>query len=740
MAGYNDAETGYAQGPAGFFTHLGHVTDITNKFDKDATPASGDVPTWNGTVYAPGSGPVVTLTDPVGGGGDDTAAVQAVIDAAPNGSRIVGRAGKTYSVSNIAITNKTGVIFDGQGSKLLFRSTGARVGVQLAGTCTGVEVCNWQITGNAVVGDAHAGVYCNSGQTIVGCTVRNNIIRDVTLGISFSADGGGSINGLLIQGNDLENIVGTAPGTGYGINHGGSSATPANVRIIGNRISRAQRHSIYQSKGAGVIIANNTIHSHRLDVADGVSTLTAVMIARSADILFIGNTITDYSDGALYLAGVDVGTFAQNYRVIGNLFLRQLNSVNTLYIGALTPTTDSPPTDIVVAQNSFRPNLAAGTTSIHIYNGKRMQIVDNYIYNNATTSSNGIRLAGTGETGATNTYSDDITIARNYINVVTGTSIRLSGTETTIITLRFIDNLLLAPSPWTIASSITNPNMTARGSSVAGLTGWPDASIQFFTANGTWTMPEGAKAVHVIAVGGGAGGGSGRRGAAGTVRCGGGGGGGGGLSFRTIPAAVLSATETVTVGTGGAGGTAITANDTDGNAGTGGGLTTFGTHVKAFTTSGGGGGTATAGTAGGSGAGQFAGAAGAAASGSGGVGGTGPNTSGVGGGGAGGGITSGDSPSAGGAGSLAVSVNRGASAGAAINTSATPASAPPVGSAEPGSGGGGGGGSIVGVAGSGAAGTIYGAGGGGGGASLNGNNSGAGGAGAVGCVIVITTF
>lgn len=54
MAGYNDPESGYTPGAAGFFTHLGHVTDITNKFDKDATPSSGDVPTWNGTVYAPG--------------------------------------------------------------------------------------------------------------------------------------------------------------------------------------------------------------------------------------------------------------------------------------------------------------------------------------------------------------------------------------------------------------------------------------------------------------------------------------------------------------------------------------------------------------------------------------------------------------------------------------------------------------------------------------------------------------
>ena len=97
------------------------------------------------------------------GSTNDTVAVQAAIDAAPAGSRIVGEAGKTYSVGNLTITDKTGVIFDGQGAKLLLRATGARAGVELVGTCTDVEVCNWRITGNGLTADSHAGVYCESG-------------------------------------------------------------------------------------------------------------------------------------------------------------------------------------------------------------------------------------------------------------------------------------------------------------------------------------------------------------------------------------------------------------------------------------------------------------------------------------------------------------------------------------------------------------------------------------------------
>lgn len=53
MAGYNDPESGYVPGSSGFFTYLSHMTDITNKFDKDATPAIGNGLVWNGSVYVP---------------------------------------------------------------------------------------------------------------------------------------------------------------------------------------------------------------------------------------------------------------------------------------------------------------------------------------------------------------------------------------------------------------------------------------------------------------------------------------------------------------------------------------------------------------------------------------------------------------------------------------------------------------------------------------------------------------
>lgn len=90
----------------------------------------------------------------------------------------------------------------------------------------------------------------------------------------------------------------------------------------------------------------------------------------------------------------------------------------------------------------------------------------------------------------------------------------------------------------------------------------------------TWTIPSGAKIIEVLAIAGGGGGGSGRLGAAGSARSGGGGGGPGAVvRWLGFVAESNSTTLYIDVGAGGAGGAAVTASDTNGNAGSAGGLT-----------------------------------------------------------------------------------------------------------------------------------------------------------------------
>jgi hypothetical protein len=95
-----------------------------------------------------------------------------------------------------------------------------------------------------------------------------------------------------------------------------------------------------------------------------------------------------------------------------------------------------------------------------------------------------------------------------------------------------------------------------------------NVDIQTFTANGTWTKPTGAKAVFVEMWGGGSGGGN----DTGTIGLAYGGGGGSYLSYL-FNADDLGATETVTVGAGGAG-TPVGTDNANGGLG---GASTFST-------------------------------------------------------------------------------------------------------------------------------------------------------------------
>lgn len=277
----------------------------------------------------------------------------------------------------------------------------------------------------------------------------------------------------------------------------------------------------------------------------------------------------------------------------------------------------------------------------------------------------------------------------------------------------------------------------------------------------TWSVPSGAKEIRILCVGGGAGGGSGRRGAAGTAR-GGGAGGSGGSAFSSLWAVGELPSQTLTIfpAAGGAGGAAITANDTNGNFGT----ESANSYVDAGSfrlihvpgASAGGNGT----TSGGAVFNQFHGGQGIGYFGFGNRGGVGSAT-GAGsasvtnvdvvaprGGGGGGAATATDTSGAGGDGHIPyglaapATVTSGrdvvlggtAGGGAGANGIARNVINGPAGG-----GGSGGGGNANGAGGNGGDGAFPGGGGGGGGASLNGNNSGKGGNGGGG-LVRITVF
>lgn len=423
----------------------------------------------------------------------------------------------------------------------------------------------------------------------------------------------------------------------------------------------------------------------------------------------------------------------------------QLNGVlgGAIYQGVWNATTNSPSLASATGTKGYYYVVSvAGSTNLDgvtdwkvgdwaIYNGSAWQKVDN---TDAVSSVNGY-------IGAVNLTSADILEVTNlYFTTARVLATALTGFNAAAGTVSASDTILQAINK--IVGNIAAIN--------SGITTAVD--IQAFTSSGTYTKPTGAKYIKLIMLGAGGGGGSGRRGAAGTLRTGGAGGGSGQVVIVDIPASVVGSTETVTIGAGGAGGNAVTADSTNGNAGTAGGNTTFGSIVRAGGANGGAAGNNSGAAAGGGQVGassqwSIQGTSGGNSSATGGNG-SGGNSQTVNvapsAGGGGGGITTADAAGTGGSGGNVNISNwfatgyTGINGGAANTAGNVSAALVHYHNLTIGTGGGGGNASIVAAASAGGAGGGPGAGGGGGGASLNGNNSGAGGAGQNGWLVAIT--
>jgi len=188
------------------------------------------------------------------------------------------------------------------------------------------------------------------------------------------------------------------------------------------------------------------------------------------------------------------------------------------------------------------------------------------------------------DTTITRAAAGDIAVEGNTIYRAGGTDVAVADGGTGASTLA-ANAVLLGNGTsalQTVAPSTSGNVLTSNGTTWASVapaaSGGKAADQQVFTSSGTWTKPSGfgAKAIALIQNWGGGGGGS--RGAiTGSLS----GGGGGQYSELYILLSSLGATETVTIGAGGAG---RTGSSGDGSAG---GNTTFGSWLTGY---GGGGG------------------------------------------------------------------------------------------------------------------------------------------------------
>ena len=410
------------------------------------------------------------------GSTNDTLAIQAAINATPIlGGGVLFPASGTCVSGNLTVPTRTNFSMRGLGAMIQWTGTGvdpAYIGIQLTGNLTNAVFESLILNGDGLVSNRHAGIWNFSGQTYTNIVMRHNQITNVVFGAGLGADGSGSIQGLEISENTVDNIVGTLPGIGYGLYHASTSPVPARVWIVNNQISRAQRHSIYQGRGAGVVIANNVISRHRTGQGVPGSQMPAIEVARSQDVVVSGNQIDMAQDGAIDVSSGE-GATCRNVTVTGNVIT---NGVATgIVIGTSDPLTNGPTTDVLIAGNSI-DSTTQTNPQLYIFSGIRVTIVGNTFKMLAVPGTGtSVFIRGSREGAGTATYTDEISIKMNLFSGTNGggtyTPIEFGPSAATSgIRVDVVSNLMMTSgNAFVMDAPQTAPNIRVFDTPITGL-------------------------------------------------------------------------------------------------------------------------------------------------------------------------------------------------------------------------------------------------------------------------------
>ena len=232
--------------------------------------------------------------------------LRAAIASARPGASISIPAG-TYDIGSTPIRieakRSVSIMGAGAGKTIIRASASAPFIFELAGSNDNVEVGGMTLEGaSRLRRNTHALASGSDRMNLTRARFHDLEIRNVAVGISVAGTGSGICDDVVISSNRLDNIQdvvkpdGSTSGSGYGIHNEGCS----NVRITGNTIRNADRHSIYQasayqpdrpSASGSIVIDNNIIIDHgRTSSIDNVW-LVALVVARSSNVVVSRNEI-----------------------------------------------------------------------------------------------------------------------------------------------------------------------------------------------------------------------------------------------------------------------------------------------------------------------------------------------------------------------------------------------------------------------------------------------------------------
>ena len=234
------------------------------------------------------------------------AELRSAIDGARPGSTIRIAPG-TYDIGSrpLRIEGKRGLAIVGAGAKAttIRSSPSAPYIFELAGSNDRLEIAGMTLLGaTRLTRNTHALASGSDRMNLTRARFHDLEIRNAAVGISVVGSGNGYCDDVQITSNKLENIQdlvgsdGATSGSGYGIHNDGCS----NVRIAGNTIRNADRHSIYQASAyqrgrpaasGSIVIEDNTIIDHGETSSLQSEWQVALAIARSSNVTAARNEI-----------------------------------------------------------------------------------------------------------------------------------------------------------------------------------------------------------------------------------------------------------------------------------------------------------------------------------------------------------------------------------------------------------------------------------------------------------------
>lgn len=379
---------------------------------------------WNSTVYYDSPTNIVasgiTSVKDYGALGDgvtdDTTAIQAGLNDTANGFLYFPPG--TYKSQALTITNRTGLVVEGQGATLSFTGTGsdtAPKALKLAGANVDITIRHMRFVGDGVAASYHMGIFVPTGVSFEGLRVQDCRFESLAAGIYMDRATGTWLN-LLIEGCQFKTIVGTGTAQGLGIRLKNTATTALQIAIRNNDFYSTDTGAIHVLQGNDVTIEGNHSLLHRTNTLTGL-VVAAILIRQCRDVLIKGNVIDTYSDGAISIQPAS-GVQTRGIVIEGNRLSNANNPVQDINVGSATPAADGTTQDLQIIGNSIY-KTGIDVDAILIQSALRAVVANNLIDMQAIASGTrtGISLSGAGETSGpgTRTYSDQLVVAHNLL-------------------------------------------------------------------------------------------------------------------------------------------------------------------------------------------------------------------------------------------------------------------------------------------------------------------------------------